>query len=103
MPKPGRPSVESLSIVPSAIPQRPEPLAELSPDQAEIWRGYVNDMPAGWFTAKTFPDLANLCGLVTECRQLRGELHKFAGGIPEDRPGMSVIAKSEKTMKVWWA
>jgi hypothetical protein len=83
----GRKSGESLAIVPVALPQRPEPPAELSPEQADVWRAYVADMPADWFTPKTFPDLANLCGLVTDCRLLRHKLQKFAGGIPEDGPG----------------
>jgi hypothetical protein len=83
----GRKSAESLLVVPSAFPQRPDPPKELSPDQAELWRGYVGDMPADWFTPKTWPDLANLCGLVTECALLRSALHDYAGGLPADAEG----------------
>jgi hypothetical protein len=97
--KRGRPSAESLSIVPFAFPQRPEPPTELSPEQAEIWRAYVDDMPADWFTPKTFPDLANLCGLVTESRLLRGRLRDFASGIvPEDETRRRRIRKDYESV-----
>ena len=56
----GRKSSESLLVVPAVLPQRPDPPAELSPDQGDIWRGYVSDMPADWFTSETWPLLATL-------------------------------------------
>jgi hypothetical protein len=56
----GRKSTESLLVVPSAFPQRPDPPKELSPDQADLWRGYVGDMPADWFTSETWPLRATL-------------------------------------------
>jgi hypothetical protein len=92
----GRQSSESLSIVPAALPQRPEAPADLSPEQAEVWRAYVADMPADWFPAKTWPTLTNLCGLVTNSRLLRRELRKFDGGIPEDATGFQRYRQIQK-------
>jgi len=85
----GRKSAESLVVVPAALLPRPDPPAELSIEQAEVWRGYVGDMPAGWFSPKTWPDLMGLCRLVVNSRLLGQELRKYEGGIPEDREGFA--------------
>jgi len=84
----GRKSAESLVVVP-VLPQRPEPPAELLIEQAEVWRAYVDDMPAGWFTPKTWPDLIGLCRLVTNSRLLGQELREYEEGIPKDREGFN--------------
>jgi hypothetical protein len=83
----GRKSAESLVVVPAVLVQRPDPPAELSIEQAEVWRAYVADMPADWFTPKTWPDLIGLCRLVTNSRLLGQELREYEEGIPKDREG----------------
>jgi hypothetical protein len=83
----GRKSAESLVVVPAVLLRRPDPPAELSIEQAEVWRAYVADMPADWFTPKTWPDLIGLCRLVTNSRLLGQTLREYEGGIPTDKDG----------------
>ena len=46
----GRKSSAGLSVVPiSCDRQRPEPPAQLTAEQATIWRSIVETTPAGWF------------------------------------------------------
>jgi hypothetical protein len=42
----GLKSSEALLAEVTAIPRRPDPSADLSPEQAEVWQAYVTDMPA---------------------------------------------------------
>ena len=67
-----------------------------SPEQKEVWRAYVTDMPADWFTPKAWPNLANLCGLVTTSQLLRRELAKFAGGTSADVKGFTSTGRFRK-------
>jgi hypothetical protein len=92
----GRKSLEALSIVPTAIPQRPEPPEELSLEQADVWRAYVGRMPADWFTVETWPILTHLCGLVTNSRLLRRELREFERGIPKHPEGFERYRQIQK-------
>jgi hypothetical protein len=99
MPQRGRKSPDSLLIAATAIPQRPEPPADLSPEEADIWRGYVTPMPADWFPSNTWQTLANLCALVAHCRLLRSELHWFREGIPKDPAGYERFRQIEKSLE----
>jgi hypothetical protein len=51
----GRKSAESVLL------QRPDPPAELSIEQAEVWRAYVDQMPADWFRPEMWPMVCQLC------------------------------------------
>jgi hypothetical protein len=81
----------------TAIPRRPPPPAHLSPEEADIWRSYVTPMPADWFPTNTWQTLANLCGLVADCRRLRRELREFDGGIPKEQFAYERYRQLDKT------
>jgi transposase len=69
----GRKSSESLTVVPilpAVGPQRPEPPAELTPEQAEVWKTTVSAMRPTWFGAETWPLLTELCRHVALSRLL---------------------------------
>jgi hypothetical protein len=92
----GRPSAESLMVVPTVSIQRPDPPAELSIEQAEVWRAYVGDMPADWFTPKTHPDLIGLCRLVNQFPAVGAGVAGVRGGDTEGSGGVrSVPPNSE--------
>jgi hypothetical protein len=81
MSKRGRPSPESLAVVPDTLPQRPEPPDDLpSPEQADQWREIVAAMPAGWFTSETWPVLRQLCQHIATSKFVAMELSQFEGG-----------------------
>ena len=80
MTKPGRKSPESLLVVPAALPQRPEPPADLPPEQADQWREIVAPMPVDWFTSETWPVLRQLCQHIATSRFVAAELSQFEGG-----------------------
>jgi hypothetical protein len=92
----GRKSPEDLLVAATAIPQRPEPPEHLSPEEAEIWRGYVAPLPADWFLSNTWQLLAGLCALGADCRELRRALNRFTDGIPEDGPGFQRYRQLQK-------
>jgi hypothetical protein len=68
----GRKSSNSLSTVvslPGVVPgQRPEPPAELTPEQAATWRAITGRMPSDWFQPESWPLLAQLCRHVSISR-----------------------------------
>jgi hypothetical protein len=84
MRKPGRKSTEDLTVVPTAIPQRPEPPTDLPPEQADQWREIVAPMPADWFTTETQPLLRQLCQHIATSRAVARELYGFEGGCLKD-------------------
>lgn len=58
----GRKSAASLSLVtPLQVMRRPDPPPELTPEQADVWREVVSDLPGDWFAGKTHSLLAQLC------------------------------------------
>jgi hypothetical protein len=63
---------------PPALPgHRPDPPADLSPDEAAEWQKLVGCMPAGWFTIETHPILAQLCRAICRSRALSAWLSKI--------------------------
>ena len=69
----GRTSGAELSVVgPNGIEtvRRPEPLSELSDEQAVEWRAIVNRMPADWFPRETWSMLVQLCRHIVRARRL---------------------------------
>ena len=95
----GRKSAESLVVVPAVLLQRPDPPAELSIEQAEVWRAYVADMPADWFTPKTWPDL-RVVPVGHEFPAVGAGVAGIRGGDTEDREGSIGTTTSRKCMKV---
>lgn len=64
----GRKSAAELSVIRGAGPlfpggphEKPDPPAELSDDEAKVWRNTVEAMRPGWFTAETLPLLQRYC------------------------------------------
>lgn len=63
----GKKSTASLTVVPSVDPsviERVERLtapAQLSKEEADVWRAVTNRMPADWFTPETVPLLTQYC------------------------------------------
>lgn len=69
----GRRSAASLTTIgPSGIEstQRPEPVAELTDEQAAVWVSVVNRLPADWFPRETLPMLAHYCRHVVAARRI---------------------------------
>ncbi len=67
----GRKSAASLAVVSNTtVVQRPEPLPDLSDEQAEEWVKIVERMPADWFQAETFPLLAQYCRHIVTGRRV---------------------------------
>jgi hypothetical protein len=78
--KPGRPSAESLALVATALPQRPEPPDYMPPEQQDQWREIVGAMPAGWFTPETWPVLRQLGQHIDTSKFTAMELSQLEGG-----------------------
>ena len=77
----GRKSAASLAVV-AQIPgsRRPAP-ADLTPEQAEVWRQVVASRPANWFDDGSASILAVHCRHVVEMRRLSAEIDRFG---PDD-------------------
>lgn len=59
----------SIAKVVEMVP-RPEPLRELTVEQADEWRAIVNRMPADWFPRETHGLLAQYCRHVVAARRV---------------------------------
>lgn len=74
----GRKSSASLSVVQLAPGmRRPDPPAELTPEQAEEWRAIVGRMPADWFTRENQAMLVDLCRHVVIARRVSEQIDAF--------------------------
>jgi hypothetical protein len=56
-----RRSAASLSVVPTALPRRPQAPAELTREQAKLWAAIVAEMPADFFNVGSWPLLVAYC------------------------------------------
>ena len=66
-------SASSLSVIgPSGVvsTERPRPPAELTAEQAEVWRAICNEHPAEWLTRGAFPLLVQYSRHVVSARRL---------------------------------
>ena len=69
--RPGRRSAAELSVVQIGnVQRRPDPPIELTDEQANEWRTVVDRLPADWFTAETYPLLAQYCRHVVSSRRV---------------------------------
>jgi hypothetical protein len=69
----GRKSQAALAVISSngiETIRRPEPLEELTDEQAVEWRAVVNRMPAEWFPRETHAMLAAYCRHVVSARRV---------------------------------
>jgi hypothetical protein len=73
-----RHSAAEEAVVPLAIPS-PElaPPAELTPEEAAIWREITGSMPPSWFDSGNAPVLVELCRHIVLSRWLAAELEKM--------------------------
>lgn len=68
----GRKSTTEMTTAPGvvAVVERPEPLLDLTPEQADVWRDVVDAMPADWFPRETWGLLGQYCRHVVEARRI---------------------------------
>ena len=67
----GRKSAASLSVVTGPVSvQRPEPPADLTPEQSDEWWSVVEALPADWFPRETHGLLAQYCRHVVTARRV---------------------------------
>ena len=69
----GRPSRASLQVVPFRTEpeaRRPDPPADLTGDQAKVWRDIVESLPADWVSKANAPLMAGFCRHVTAARRV---------------------------------
>ena len=57
--------------------RRPEPPAELTPEQAEEWHAVVTRMPADWFPRETHQLLIQHCRLVSRARRIASLIDRY--------------------------
>jgi hypothetical protein len=94
----GRKSAASLSIIAARLPgERPEPLDDLTDEQAEEWLKIVNRMPVDWFTVETWSVLAQLCRHICFARMIGMELSRFD---PRLLHGEAGVDKFDKLTKI---
>jgi hypothetical protein len=81
--KKGRQSAASLDIATAIIDvvERPSCPHDLSDEEAEIWFGIINRMPADWFPTETHPLLIQYCRHAVQARKV-AELIERASGDP---------------------
>jgi hypothetical protein len=80
----GRDSEAQRSAGAPAIELRPPPQApaELTADQAGVWRSLVAHTPPGWFQPESFAMLATLCAVTVELERINREFARFGSGLP---------------------
>ncbi len=69
----GRKSAAELAVISGAgiaSTRRLSAPPELTEDQAEVWRGVVNSLPADWFSQGSAPVLAALCRHTVAARRV---------------------------------
>jgi hypothetical protein len=73
----GRKSVAALSVVALVPGKPPEPPESLESAAAEVWRRVVATKPHDWFSADTFPLLAEYCRATVFAGEIAAELTRF--------------------------
>ena len=66
----GRKSRANLSVVPATLPQRPEPPADLTPEQADEWTRIVASLPVSYFAPENYALLSQLVRHVSYGRSI---------------------------------
>ncbi len=87
MGKRGRKSAAELGVI-LGIPQRPDPPRELTPEQAEEWRGIVAALPVDWFSRAIWPLLCAYCRHVCNARQIAALIEAAHNGDLTDRKAL---------------
>src|SRR5688500_14842040 len=74
----GLKSSAALTVVPLPGPQRPKPPTDLTGEEAAVWRGVVDGLPADWFPPESRPLLVDYCRHVCRSRGLARLINDFA-------------------------
>lgn len=75
----GAKSDAELSVVPTGLPERPQPPEHLTPEQKAIWRNTVDAMPVDWFRPETLEVLAQYCRHVITARHVADQIKDMEG------------------------
>lgn len=67
-------NLEVAGLIADFVPERPEPLRDMTREQREVWKTVVNRMPEDWFPAESHELLAQYCRHVCEARRISGIL-----------------------------
>jgi hypothetical protein len=81
----------SLGAVAAPIVPRPEPPAELSPDERDLWRSIVATKPAEWFSRDMYPLLVQYCRHRTRATQVA----RMIEASPEDGGDLKALFAME--------
>ena len=84
----GRKSAAELSVVTSVPGQRPEPPANLTEQQAEVWRMVTSTKPHDWFTKDTHKLLVSYCKHATTAEQIDRALDNTPDSALSDAEGL---------------
>jgi len=69
--------------VSAADSEHPAPPSELTEEEAEIWRGFVDKMPPDYFAPPTWPMLLNLCHHVYGSRMFTQQIRAHEAELRE--------------------
>lgn len=96
-----RQSAASLSVVPTALPQRLDPPSHLTAVQADMWRAVVASKPVEWFAADSAPLLTEYVRAVEMCDRLALMVEaEIAGGEGPEGSGLkSLLDMRDKESK----
>jgi hypothetical protein len=104
----GRKSRSNLTVVPSTLPQRPEPPAELTEEQADEWTRIVASLPVNYFAPENYALLSQLvrhvsygrfiAALIDETDQMTKDgLNRYGRLLKmHQREGMAIASLSTK-------
>lgn len=60
--------------------ERPMPIPELTPEQADIWLDITGNLPADWFPLETHQMLAQYCRHVISARRVASLIQQYEAG-----------------------
>lgn len=80
-------------MVPIGPKPRMAPPAELTDEQAEIWRGIVATKPPEWWNADSAPLLVAYCQAITDARKIEDLIRRFDPATIEDGDGVAQFDK----------
>lgn len=89
----GRKSAAKLAVVSPLPGERYEPPADLTPEQAKVWREVVATKPQDWFTADSWPLLCAYCRSTVTVNLLCAQIDSIERGSIDDPKLLAAYAK----------